>query len=509
MAIGALVFIGSQEATALLDPNKIGLLEKNGIIGTANNTDAKETLLASGFGFNRGQYELTTGSDTSSIKTSDPEQINRLKHAGYNQTKVSDAWTEQREVIAGVEPSESTSKIQIKIDGYANNGTKISDGNELRAYIQDGKFISGMRKGLSTGVINGENVSYDPSMAKGFITIGNSKFEIISKLNENGQLTWGENGVFTTTTGETIKAIGDNGEKLYKYFEIAIDNGVDENGIQHIVPLATDVGANTFSGKIQQVVTEAIEHPAEYVFTKAIPKTETFVRGVSTGGVLFAPLGRTGLGRAEAKPVPNNEAITPDGTAPVLENEVPASENETPEPGNATPENIIPDNNQGDTSSESNPVTSPDVSTSDIFEPDSASGPITGPSIEIATQPAPEPQPSSEPQPASPEPQPETTSEVSDVDKLRDAEIWDNEIKKKIEQNADLIGGQEGIKIITDEEPLNDVTSTRYGEWWNKLSDEGKQLVRDVVNQINTSNFAHDLDWGNGFRVWLAANDEV
>lgn len=297
LAIGSAVFFGSQEIMAALDPAKIGVFEKAGLFKNTNHHDAEETILARAFG-GRGTYTIAGENQVETISNiSDPNQVARYEAAGYTKTETTAAWSEPKSVLGEVDPSESTARVQVKYDGWASNGTKIADGNEVRGSLVDGKFISNM-SGNST--FNGQAVNYNPSSVKAYLTVGDAKFEIAGSLNESGQMTWGDNGVFTTTTGETIKAIGDNGEKLYKYFEIAADNGVDADGVQHIIPLATDVGTNSFADKIQQVVETTVEHPATYAFSKVIPgNPETVLRGVTTSGIAFAPeFGRTGLGEA-------------------------------------------------------------------------------------------------------------------------------------------------------------------------------------------------------------------
>ena len=312
LALGSAFFLGSQEIASIISPNKIGIFERAGLIKTTNSSEASETLLAKGFDFvNRGKEnpaDVITRYETTSIRTDNPDVINRYEADGYTKTEVSSAWSEPHREIADIDPANSTAKIDVKYDGWAINGSRAADGNELRTGIENGRFFSTMR---GTSTVNGQTVNYDPTNTKGFLTIGNSKFEIVSSIDQNGQLSWGENGVFTTTTGETIKAIGDNGEKLYRYFEVALDNGVDPDGVQHIIPLATDVGSNSFSGTMQQIIETAVEHPAVYEFTKQIPITETIIRDVDFNGFAFAPeLGRTGLGEVRASEAPERQPET-------------------------------------------------------------------------------------------------------------------------------------------------------------------------------------------------------
>lgn len=327
LATGLATFFVSQEIMAAIDPGKIGILEKAGLLKTSNNKDASETLLASSFGFNRGTY------------TSEPEVVNKVQlradqeaeidrlGAGYTRTTIEEAWTETPDTpnsFDDISPSTFAGRLRVKYDGWANNGTAAADGNELRAYLTDGQMVSGMR-GIST--MGNQSFNYDELAAagriKGYLTIGGTRFELASTVNEAGQLTWGENGVFTTTAGETIKALGDNGEKLYKYFEIAMDNGIDADGVQHIIPFATDVGRDTFDGMIQKAVTVPIEHPAVYEFTKTIThevsRTVTGAAGAKLGAVaaaIAAALPRTNLGaprRIESVEFQNEIRVDADG----------------------------------------------------------------------------------------------------------------------------------------------------------------------------------------------------
>lgn len=300
LAIGLGTFFASQEVIAAIDPNKIGIFEKAGLLKTENSKTASETLIASKFGFNRGSYTSAPEVVDKVQLNSDQEvEISRLGE-GYTRTTVKDAWTEIPDTPNSVEeisPATLADRLRVKYDGWADNGTAAADGNELRLYLRDGQVVSGMR-GAST--MGNQTFDYEKLAAagkiKGYVTVGGTKFELASKLNDAGQLTWGENGVFTTTAGETIKAVGDNGEKLYKYFEIAMDNGADENGIEHLIPFATDVGKDTFEGTLEKAVTIPIDHPAVYEFTKTI--THEIPREVTGAGIALAPeTAREGLGQ--------------------------------------------------------------------------------------------------------------------------------------------------------------------------------------------------------------------
>ena len=331
IVIGGAFFFGSQEIIAAVDPGKIGLLEKSGILKTANRDDAKETILASlagPRGFSAKTIENVSGDDAANIK--------RYKDAGYEQLQTKQAWTETKQDLVDIKPKSSTNRVKAIYDGWANNGTKGADGNELNIEVRNNAIISNMT-GNST--MNGQAFNYNQlakaGNIKGYITVGGAKFEVASSVNSAGQLTWpiDANGAITTTTGESIKAIGDNGEKLFKYFEVALDNGPDANGFTHIMPFATETGADSFRGTIQQVVETAVEHPATYSFVKHIPH-DIYYGGVAMPGVTA----RTGLGTATAPNVPPTApAPIPEAPAPAAP-EVPAQ----PEPTSDTSETSAP-----------------------------------------------------------------------------------------------------------------------------------------------------------------------
>lgn len=444
LALGTAIFFGSQEAMAAIDPHKIGLFEKVGLIKTHNTNDAEETILASGFGQLRGEYTTGGFSKETIENISDPSEVAKYEANGYSKIETSAGWSETTETINQIDPAASTARVDIKYDGWAAGGATSG------THIENGQFVSTLGNKFN---FNGQTINYDPTDVKAYLTIGNSKFEIAGALNENGQFVWGEDGVFTTTTGETIRAIGDNGEKLYHYFEIAADNGVDMDGVQHIIPLATDVGTNTFSDKIIQVVQDVADQPATYSLYKTISTQETFVRGVTTSGLGFAPeLARTGLGEA-------TEAVT--ATTPILSMPE-AAQTVAPEPVEATP------------AVEAAP------------EAPAASGPTPE-----ATQST----PASEAAPAAQE------TENSEYNR------WSNEIINEIVNGFSVIGGEDGIKNMTDRAIVSDdEAQDRWAAWWNALTEEGKNFVKNIVKKINSSDYRYQLDWGKGFRTWLAIN---
>lgn len=445
LALGGAFFFVSQEVMAAIDPAKIGVFEKAGLLKTANNEDAKETILASGFGRLRGSYDhlVSEAYTTEPITTSDPTEVARLEADGYSKVELNNAWTETKPTLVDADPSTSTARVDVKYDGWASSGTRAS-GNELRTAISNGRFVSSM---TGKARFNGQTLNYDPASVKGYLTIGDSKFEIAGTLSESGQMTWGDGGVFTTTTGETIKALSDNGEKLYKYFEVAIDNGVDTNGVQHIIPLATDAGANSFSGSISQVVEEFIEHPATYELTKFVPEVhETIIRDVSTSGIAFAPNlvfgARTGLGEARQ----NNES---QDTAPATEN--------APEA----------------------PQTAPESESASELDPE-----IAAALSELAS----------------------INQELAEYDLNTPEPI--RAYDEAIRERADLLGEDLTEAFLSDTPYSSDIDYENWRTAIENLSPEGLEALRDLSSTYHglSADYSRYLKTGNAFRVFLTLN---
>ena len=526
LALGTAFFFGSQEIMAALDPAKIGVFEKSGLldkigIKTENNTDASETILASGFGRLRGEY-MTQAESTYDIREgiSNENEIKHYEEAGYHKVEVSPASQTTSKAVEAVDPSASTARVDVKYDGWANNGTKLSDGNELRAHIENGKFISTMR-GAST--MNGENIAYDPSTVKAYVTIGDAKFEVTGSLNEAGQMTWGENGVFTTPTGETIKAIGDNGEKLYKYFEIAADNGVDTDGVQHIIPLATDVGTNSFAGKIEQVVETVKEVPATYNFVRDIPGAgQTFVRDIDFNGIGFAPeTARRGLGNATTR---IESAPEPAENAPVAAPEAPETPPRTNGPTNLTYSRV-------EARTAPTPPETPPVA------PEPA--PVAPETPPAAPEPAPaSAEPAPTPSETAPTPAPEVTVRLNASGGLQSIKLppeYDNttaateagnsttlrnipenlkafaaDYENAISARRDAIGDDLYYYLLTDE-PFNSEMETKVFDAITNLTPEGKTAFKEVLAMRNNlpNNDKYQLNFGNALDLFLVENSDL
>ena len=130
--------------------------------------------------------------------------------------------------------------------------------------------------------------------------------------------------------------------------------------------MATDVGANSFAGKIQQVVDVATETPATYAL----------YRGIDLSGVGFAPeTARTGLGGARvANSAPETESEPESEIEPT-----PAPESEpAPEPeptqedtGETPPEPVLQTPEDSSSSTEpGNPTNSEDTSEGQVETPE-------------------------------------------------------------------------------------------------------------------------------------------
>lgn len=82
-------------------------------------------------------------------------------------------------------------------------------------------------------------------------------------------------------------------------------------------------------------------------------------------------------------------------------------------------------------------------------------------------------------------------------------EKWNEEILKDIDVAKDLIGGYEGVAILTSPAGYSSpIESRHYGEWWDNLPEKGKSTVLNILDKIESSDYRNDLDWGIGFRTW-------
>ena len=454
IALSTATFFASQEIMALRDPSKIGVFEKSGLVQRTNNPDAEETILASNFGRNLGTYEITPASTQAiEISDGDPSAQAAAINAGYTDAglakEATTEWPTEPTDVRGFKLSELPEQLKqkFKYDGWANNGTTRFDGNELRAEIQNGQFVSTMFGNSTMGnQVFDYNELANAGKIKAFLTIGDQKFELVGSRNAAGQLIWGENGIFTTSTGETIQALGENGEKLYRYFEIGLDNGVDADGFQHIIPFATDVGKNTFDGVINRAITMPIEHPGIRSFVKYVAG-ETATRGMTTEGITLPfILSHKSLSKARRKQSQPEPAPTPE-----LQSE-PALEQEQQRPGRIVDAAVV------------------------------ASTPR-----------------SAEPTPAPVESQPAPTIEQTPEEQAGEAEI-----RREIEED-DILDDADKDMLTGSGARSNDA----YSAWYLGLTPEKRSRVDELRSEIIEFGANHSTNLARGFIDWYYLRDMI
>lgn len=334
VAFGSMVV--AQEVLALVDPGKFGALEsvlnKNGVLNTANNTDASETMLA---GFT-GQHQVLPAGvrDGGTIDgTLSDEQKAALKERGgsYREYKVPVANTETQTVThVGGEEIPGVSGRYLTED-WGNNGTSVSDGNELGIWNgpRPGTFVTHMSGDSWTEMHGAMNFEDDVANGRlmGYLTVDQGaqavRIPIPAEVTEDGQLLF-DNPILR-------QFIGPDGRFHGAFFEVAKETGVDANGVTHLISYATEVGDGLQS---TYDVTEAVETVTEQVKTAILePKFEeteadvvwgpfaAFVKrdglsrmtrgdGSTPGGVGQAPQGGNGGGEA---PAPSGEVGGGDG----------------------------------------------------------------------------------------------------------------------------------------------------------------------------------------------------
>ena len=516
LALGSIIFLGSQEVMAMVDPTKVGIFEKAGLVKTENNVEASDTLLAKGYEYFKGPTptapEATTVEYVETVTTaprsdihnniSDPEEVKYYESNGYTKIETSPAVSETTTSIEKIDPSASTARVDVKYDGWASNS------NAIRTRLENGKFTSSIE---GTSSVNGRALEFNTSNLRGYVTVGGAKFEVAPSLVD-GQYVWSENGVFTTTTGETIKAIGDNGEKLYKYFELAADNGVDTNGVQHIIPLATDVGKNTFSDKLEQVIETVNEQPAVYTFIKDIPGSSYNVirettatadlgnlsSGITFNGLGFAPeTARTGLGRASIA----SEAPTPEASIP----EVPTPEAEAPKtPVSEVPAPEAPSMEKPAETSVETPVTPEEPAEAPV-------APETPPEPTLET-PVETPRVSVEiPEPEEETPAPEEEGPLILRDVPESLRNFATNYEQAVLDNRAIIGDDLAGDLLSSNPEMTPERQEKWGESINNLSEEAKATLRRILDMRNNlpDDEKYQINFGNALNNFLAMTPSI
>ena len=480
LALGAGVFFISQEAMALADPTKVGIFEKLGVKVRENAEGAENTILGAGLDRIRGGNLQPTGyTEPLPVPANDPIQVEQLSNNGYEVVSRTPGTTEPIRTFEQVSPAASDHQIRTAIQ-YANNGTSWSDGAELGLHASQGGLYADMAGMTST--MNGQSFNIDSLVAdnkiKGFVTVNGATFEVSPSLT-HGALSWGENGVFTTTAGDTMRLMTENGAPLYDSFMVAVDNG-DIDGVRQLVSLSTHVAGGGFRGTMNQVVDSFNTTADTLWFSKPIGGVAPHV---NANGLAFAPItARTGLGEARRSSAPASEA--PSAT-PVTGESGPV---EPSKPAEATPEPII------DTTSEEAPAETapkPAAETSGTSSEEDESLEYTTPAEERAKH-------------------PEELLSEEQKDYLEDV-LASEEAKRVPPEVLNWIREPDEIDIVRSDEE-DDAKDLEYKEWWDKQSEETRQAVSDFVRMIirrNREDTKHMSEFGRSFMLWMQKNAHI
>ena len=258
---GAVVF---QEVTALIRPDRYGVLDQ--VFGLENTNDAHSTMLAGAFGLQNPVVE-TTG--LGSVEAAENIAGGNFTPDGNGRlVSGNGSWIE--EVHSTVNKPEVQNVSGDLIDGakhvsridFGSNGTTFSDGNELGLWSSpdESGFMTHMSGNSTTW--GGRSINFAQAVQegriKGFLTLNGASnpVEMQPEVMSNGQLSW-NNSIL-----EQVKdAQGFHG----KFFEVAYMDGVNPDGTERIISLATEVGDKTQS-TVQQVVSLPKEEITYNVF---------------------------------------------------------------------------------------------------------------------------------------------------------------------------------------------------------------------------------------------------
>ena len=77
----------------------------------------------------------------------------------------------------------------------------------------------------------------------------------------------------------------------------------------------------------------------------------------------------------------------------------------------------------------------------------------------------------------------------------------------KIKENAEAIGGQESVDILTsDSLRIGQSTIDRLYDWWDGLTESQQTAVKDIVKEINSNENRDSIKWGRAARTFLTFN---
>ncbi|MDR3298112.1 MAG: hypothetical protein LBT19_01945 [Candidatus Nomurabacteria bacterium] len=468
--VAAGTMIVSQEVMAAFDPNSYGIADK--VFNLKNNADANNTLLAGMLGFKGPDGLAIIGSEridaqeANGVKLTD-EQVAQLKQEGYTVNRFETNTLESRDIDMSASEYAREYGTEVGRDGWGSNGTTAFDGNELRAhYTTNGDGIVTRMTGNST-TWGGETIDFDQAVSEGkikaFISLtGDSQktpLEVTGQLVSNGsQLE------FIPEPGTVAAECFQDGKFIGKYFEVAFDNGVTEDGVQHMIPLATVVGR----GMENAVLPATVEVPVTDVlynvigFDQVTEKAGEAAAERLTGlGIMLPFVRRDNLSRARRRERSGDTAPAP--TPPTLGGrEIAKSETTISEPEDrevrqpeGTGENEAPAEKPAE--SEGGEGTSPE---------------------------APESEQSTEPE------------------SIEERGEYGEDGEPNWEVLRDQIGGEQGVWLVNggmDTAPES-WRNYQYEQWWDGLSDEIKDRFsgKSADRLSPESDTLYDWLWATG-----------
>ena len=455
--VAAGTMIAGQEVVAAFSPDHYGIADE--IFKLNNNADAKMTWMAGVLGF---ENSSAVGDVVAENMELTPEQVEAYEKQGCVVTSNNVETITQEDITMTAREYADKYGVKVTRDDWGANGTKFSDGNELRAYYTSGG------DGIVTGM-SGNSVTWGGESINVEEALENGKIRAFVSLTRDGQMTPIEvtgrlvNGQmeFIPEPGSAAAACFENGKFIGKYFEVVYDNGLDANGVQHVIPLATIVGEgvdnNVFTG-VEDVVTNTTVYdvvaPDTPSLMAAIPlpfvRRQEFTNGRRRQTPEPQPAPEGGQGGAnppEGQPAP--EGGQGGGTSPEPQ---PAPEGGQ---GGANPPEGQPA--PGDGQGGANPPEGQPV-------PGDGQGGGTSP----------------EPQPAPEGGQGGGPEGDYDLEERREEDGYDEDGEPDWDRLKDQIGGENGLRIVRgDFDGL--ATQNREGMnvmfdlWWNSLSQDVRE----------------------------------
>ena len=345
-AMAAAPLVG-QEIRAAFSPKHYGLADK--VFGLENNADAQLTTMANWLGIknpNATFMETVTPAVGEYNRQLTAKEKADLEAQGYTvqETNTPVSRTEYETVERNPAEYAREHGTRVTRDGHANNGTKISDGNELGAWntgnSETGYGMVTHMTDTGSKMANGEVIPFSQyaqdGKIKAFISLTkegqSTPIEVMGRLLPNGQVE------FIPEPGSiAAQCFDSNGKFIGRFFEIVADRGVDADGIRHIIPLATEVGkgldGRMFTDTVQKTVSDLVTKTTVLGFNR-VTNLESAVAAVP--GIIPIPIYR----RKNLTNGPQGE--TPSGGAGNPERR-PAE----PGGGGRTPPNETGNNRQG------------------------------------------------------------------------------------------------------------------------------------------------------------------